>query len=81
VLCDVFNAYVDRGRFAEKEGSAVATMTMVREMGDAEVSPIPPFGPRNARGWAVPAVVALHWAALASLAVASIGAGLTLWLG
>jgi hypothetical protein len=35
----------------------------------------------DARNRAVLAVAALHWAAVASLAVAPIGAGLTLWLG
>ena len=35
----------------------------------------------DADGWAVLALAGLHWAAVASLAVASIGAGVTLWLG
>jgi hypothetical protein len=74
-------AYTDRLRFAAEEGSAVATMTIVRGTGGAGAWPIPRFRRRDARGWAVLAVAALHWAAVASLAVASIGAGVTLWLG
>ncbi len=56
-------------------------MTIVQGNNGAEACSIPRFGPRDARGWAVPAVAALHWAAVASLAVASVGAGLTVWLG
>ncbi len=73
--------YTDRCRFAEKEGSAVGTMTMAQANGGAEACPIPRIRPRDARNWAVVAVAALHWAAVASLAVASVGAGLTVWLG
>ena len=73
--------YTDRRRFAEKEGSAMGTMTMVQGNGGAEACPIPRFQRRDARGWAVLAVAALHWAAVASLAVASTGASVTFWLG
>ena len=56
-------------------------MTIVQGDSGAEACPIPRVRRRDARGWAVPAVAALHWAAVASLAVASVGAGLAVWLG
>ena len=77
----VSRMYAGRRGVAEKEGNAVGTMTMVQGISGAEAGPIPRFRRRGARSWAVPAVAALHWAAVACLAVASIGAGFTLWLG
>ena len=71
--------YTVRRRFAEQEGSAVAAMTMTRGNSGAEAYPVRRSD--DARDWAVLAVAALHWAAVASLAVASVGAGLTVWLG
>ena len=59
----------------------MGTMTMVQGSSGAAACPIPRFRCRDGRGWAVLAVAGLHWAAVASLAVASIGAGVTLWLG
>ena len=56
----------------------MSAMTMARGNSGAEAYPV---RRRDARDWAVPAVAALHWAAVASLAVALIGAGHTLWLG
>ena len=59
----------------------MGTMTIVQGSGGAAACPIPRVRRRDAGGWAVLAVAALHWAAVASLAVASVGAGVTLWLG
>lgn len=59
----------------------MATMTIVQGNSGAEACPIPRFRCRDARGWAVLAVAALHWGAVASLAVASVGAGLAVWPG
>ncbi len=59
----------------------MGTMTIVQGNNGAEACPVPRFRRRDPRGWAVLAVAALHWAAVASLAVASVGAGVTLWLG
>ena len=59
----------------------MGTMTMVQGNGGAAACPVPRVRGRDARGWAVLAVAALHWAAVASLAVASAGASVALWLG
>ncbi len=59
----------------------MGTMTIVQGNSGADACAIPRFLRRDVRGWAVLAVAALHWAAVASVAVASIGAGVTLWLG
>jgi hypothetical protein len=56
-------------------------MTVDQGNSGAEACPIPRFRRRDPRNWAVLAVAALHWAPVASLAVASVGAGLAVWLG
>ncbi len=56
-------------------------MTIVQGNGGAAACPVPRFRRRDARGWAVLAVAALHWAAVASAAGALMGAGHALWLG
>ncbi len=59
----------------------MAAMTVDQGNSGAEACPIPRFRRRDPRNWAVLAVAALHWAPVASLAVASVGAGLAVWLG
>ena len=59
----------------------MAAMTMDRGSGGAEACPVPRFRRRDPRDWAVLAVAALHWAAVASAVGALVGAGRALWLG
>ena len=59
----------------------MAAMTTDQGNSGAEACPIPRFRRCGARSWAVPAVAALHWAAVASLALPFAAACVAVWLG
>ncbi len=59
----------------------MAAMTVDQGNSGAEACPIPRFRRRDPRNWAVLAVAALHWAALAVAVPTFLAAGVTLWLG